>query len=313
MSNAWPVCEREYVNTFMDSRRWAHFKPRPDDIIVCTPYKSGTTWTQMLCALLIFQTPELPRPLAEISPWLDMQMAPVDEVIDNFERQQHRRIIKTHTPLDGLPYYDAATYVFCGRDPRDIFISMQNHGKNQNLPYLMEKLRKQGMTPPERAELPEDVNERFKLWLTRGGNPWEEDGYPYWSVFAHAKTFWDYRHVPNIHFLHYADLKQDLAGQMRRLSALLKIAINSDLWPTLVEAATFESMKRNADMVAPDTNHNAWKNNASFFNKGENEQWRDLLRPDMLRLYETVRDARAPDEFGRWLENGFMGGNVDYC
>jgi hypothetical protein len=30
----------------------------------------GTTWTQMMCALLVFQTADLPAPLATPSPWL---------------------------------------------------------------------------------------------------------------------------------------------------------------------------------------------------------------------------------------------------
>lgn len=307
-----PSIAHDYVNAFMDSRRWAQFKPREGDIIICTPYKSGTTWTQMLCALLIFQTPKLPRRLADISPWLDMQMAPAAEVLSLFEAQQHRRIIKTHTPLDGLPYFENATYLFCGRDPRDVFISMQNHIKNQNLPYLFEKLRAQGINPPARPELPEDINERFKLWLTKGANPWEADGYPYWSVFSHASTFWKYRELSNLHFLHYADLKLDLLGQMKRLAELLKIDVPEELWDGLVGSASFASMKANADSTAPGTNHNAWKDNQEFFNKGENAQWRDLLSAEMLALYEKVRDERAPGEFGQWLENGFISGNIDY-
>ena len=266
----------------------------------------------MLCALLIFQTPKLPRRLADISPWLDMQMAPVEEVISLFEAQQHRRIIKTHTPLDGLPYFESATYLFCGRDPRDVFISMQNHIKNQNLPYLMEKLRALGIEPPERPELPDDLNERFKLWLTVGANPWEADGYPYWSVFSHAQTFWTYRQLPNLHFLHYSDLKLDLSGQMKRLAKLLGIEVDEALWSSLVDSASFASMRANADSIAPDTNHNAWKDNQGFFNKGENAQWRNLLSAEMLALYEQVRDQRAPGDFGQWLESGYLSANIDY-
>jgi len=45
-----------------DSSRWDGFELRPGDIIVATPPKCGTTWTQMICALLILQEPELPVP-----------------------------------------------------------------------------------------------------------------------------------------------------------------------------------------------------------------------------------------------------------
>ena len=44
----------------------------PGDIIISTPPKCGTTWVQMICALLILQEPELPLPLGTLSPWIDM-------------------------------------------------------------------------------------------------------------------------------------------------------------------------------------------------------------------------------------------------
>jgi hypothetical protein len=40
--------------------------------VISTPPKSGSTWMQMICALLIFQDPDLHKPLTQISPWLDM-------------------------------------------------------------------------------------------------------------------------------------------------------------------------------------------------------------------------------------------------
>ena len=87
----------------------------------------------MICALLIFQRPELPARIGDLSPWVDMRIAPIEDILDRYEQQQHRRFIKTHTPLDGIPFFEEATYLFCGRDPRDIFVSVVNHGKNQQV------------------------------------------------------------------------------------------------------------------------------------------------------------------------------------
>src|SRR6188508_1212521 len=92
-----------YRSLIADSARWDGFAFRPGDVVISTPPKSGTTWTQMLCALLIFDGPAFPAPLGDISPWLDMNIRPLAEVTAALTAQAHRRFIKTHTPLDGLP------------------------------------------------------------------------------------------------------------------------------------------------------------------------------------------------------------------
>ncbi|MGH3792933.1 MAG: hypothetical protein ACRDRU_08120 [Pseudonocardiaceae bacterium] len=57
-----------YRSFAADSIRWEGFPFRDGDIVISTPSKCGTTWTQMMCALLVFQTPDLPQPLIELSP-----------------------------------------------------------------------------------------------------------------------------------------------------------------------------------------------------------------------------------------------------
>src|SRR5918997_952744 len=94
-----------YRGLVYDSARWAGFRFRPDDIVISTPPKCGTTWMQMLCAMLVFDATEFYRPLGDISPWLDMQTSDLAAVMAELDAQDHRRLIKTHTPLDGLPYH----------------------------------------------------------------------------------------------------------------------------------------------------------------------------------------------------------------
>src|SRR6187455_3349932 len=73
---------RRYRSITADSGRWDGFAFRSGDIVISTPPKSGTTWTQMLCALLIFDGPAFPAPLDEVSPWLDMNIRPLADVTD---------------------------------------------------------------------------------------------------------------------------------------------------------------------------------------------------------------------------------------
>ena len=86
---------RHYQNAVMNSAKWEHFKPRPDDIIITTSYKAGTTWMQGICAALVFQQAQPPVPQDHLTPWFDSNFAPLDVVIDMLEGLENRRYIKT--------------------------------------------------------------------------------------------------------------------------------------------------------------------------------------------------------------------------
>jgi aryl sulfotransferase len=301
-----PKVDYTYRNFLMDSGRWAGFRPRAGDVFVCTSYKAGTTWTQMICALLIHQDPKLPAPLGELSPWMEMQVSPVAEVHARLDAQRHRRFIKTHTALDGLPYFEDVTYLVCGRDPRDVFMSMQHHMTNLDMERAAMLLAQNGapLDGPPREPPPDDFNVRFHAWMTQGTFDWESDGFPHWSHFHHGETFWAHRHLPNIHFLHYSDLKADLEGEMRRLAEVLGIEIDAAKWPALVKAATFDEMKANADRISPNSQQGLWRSNSEFFHNGRNAQWRGVLSDESLALYEDVKRERYDPTYTAWMEQG---------
>ena len=256
----------------MDSGRWANFVPRDTDIIISTPYKAGTTLTQRICALLIFRSVELDEPLSRTSPCLDQQVYPIDDMLKRYESQTHRRFVKTHTPLTAPPYYPNVTYLVCGRDPRDLFISMENHYANINMPKFLEILARTGDANDRPPSMPDDVNEKFKMWLAQGSFPWETDGFPFWSAFHHLQSFWRYRELPDIHFIHYAYLQADLGGEMRRIASILDIESNEELWPELVETATFAEMKRHHEQTGPNIDQHIWHDSSKFFNKSTSDQ-----------------------------------------
>src|SRR6516162_8366899 len=60
------------ISGLQDSTRWSRFEFRPGDIVISTPPKCGTSWTQMLCGLLLFDGPDFPGSIDDLSPWLDL-------------------------------------------------------------------------------------------------------------------------------------------------------------------------------------------------------------------------------------------------
>ena len=296
-----------YRSVISDSARWDGFELRKDDIVISTPAKCGTTWTQMICALLVFQTADLPGSLDRLSPWLDMQTRARDDVIADLDAQRHRRFIKTHTPYDGLPHDDRVTYVCVGRDPRDVALSWDNHMANTDL-VAMFTARDAAVGNEDLAELmpdgppvlPETEIERFWHWVDEPlpAGPRSEC---LANLVHHVSTFWSQRAEPNVVLLHYDDLQADLDGQMRVVSAQLGIPVDEARWPELVDAATFERMRGNADRVAPDTTNRIWQDNQEFFHRGTSGQWRALLGDDALDRYAARVAELAPDDLARWL------------
>ena len=298
---------RHYRSIVMDSSRWWGFEFRPGDIVISTPPKCGTTWTQMLCALLIFDRTEFYAPLSQISPWFDMSLYAPSDVAETLAAQSHRRFIKTHTPLDGIPYDDRVTYLCVGRDPRDAHVSWTHHMSNMNLEMLI-KTREAAVGLDDLGDFDltireyDDPVERFLAWVDD-----DADFSTLRAALHHYETFWDNRHLPNTAMFHYADYSRDLVGQMRRLAGVLAIDITDERLAQLAAAASFAQMKQRADDVAPNAHHKIWIRTDEFFHRGSVGQWRDVLDEVALAHYERRVAALAPPDLAAWSHHGGLG------
>lgn len=299
---------KRYRNLVYDSARWDGFALRLGDVVVSTPPKCGTTWMQMLCAILLHDMVELDRPLSQISPWLDMQTTSRDEVVAALQAQTHRRLIKTHTPLDGLPLDAAVTYVCVARDPRDVAISWDHHWANLDQDAVMaaratavglEDLAELGPPPAPAAA---DPVERFWQWAD--GEPGLSAGPTLMEVLQHVQTFWDHRQDPNVVLFHYADLLGDLPGQVRRLAGALGVDVTEDRVAEVAAAATFAAMKARADVLVPDVDHAIWVSNSDFFHRGHSGQWRGMLDEAGQRRYQDRVSALVAPDLATWVHRG---------
>ena len=286
-----------YRSADEDSARWVGFPFRPGDIVISTRSKSGTTWVQMICALLVFQTPDLPAPLSELSPWLDWLVTPRDEVYARLAAQDHRRFVKTHTPLDGIPLDPRVIYVVVARHPLDMAVSLYHQGDNLD----RERIRRlTGQPEPDGQAVPRPpLHEWLVSWIDRDVRPREEmDSLP--GVMWHLSDAWVRRNEPYIVLVHYDDLCADLEGEMRRLASLLDITVPEPLWPDLVRAATFAHMKARADTVVPDPS-GVLKDSQAFFRRGTSGAGSDLLTDDEVAHYEARTAELAPPDLLAWL------------
>lgn len=304
-----PQVKHVYQNHHLDSTRWKRYIPRDDDIIISTSYKSGTTWMQMIVHGLIFGDGEA-RPLNEVSPWLGMRLRPIDDIIARLEAQQHRRFIKSHLPLDGLPYFPQARYIVVGRDSRDVFMSLWNHYRNYT-PDMYKRLNETpGRVGPPFPICPQDIRQFWQRWITSGWFRWESEGYPFWSNLRHTQSWWDYRHLPNVLFVHFNDLLNDLEGEIRRVAEFLEIEASEEALPSIVNAATFSTMKQNSEKIWT-SGQNMFKGGSqTFIHMGTNGRWREVLTREDLELHAAAVARVLTPDCARWLEQGRLAGQV---
>lgn len=292
----FPEKQRELHNHHFDSTIWNDFSFRDDDIIIATYAKSGTTWMQQIVSQLIFDAQE-GLEVAEMSPWLDLRVPPKAVKLPEVEKQQHRRFIKTHLPVDALVFSPKAKYIYIGRDGRDVVWSMYNHHANANEFWYQALNDTPGRVGPAIDKPHKSIVQYYHDWL-------DKDGYPFWPFWENIRSWWEIRHLPNVYFIHYQQLKDDMPGEIKKLAAFLDIPINPGKWDALLEHCSFEYMKQHAIKSVP-LGGAFWDGGAeTFINKGTNGRWKDVLTEADSARYETMAVEQLGDDCARWLRSG---------
>ena len=227
----------------------------------------------------------------QLSPWIESKLAPSEDMHAMLAAQPHRRVMKSHTPADGIPWFDEARYLFVCRDGRDAFMSWINHVKRMK---LLDAINEQAMRDgvPPMPDFDGDVHKFFDNWMNETAR-----------FFEFVASYWEKKDLPNLLLVHFNDLKKDLATEMRRIAGFLSIEIAEDRWPDVIERCTFEHMRENEAMVG-DVSLVFEGGTKGFLFKGTNGRWRDVLTDDELARYDQRLGDTMPVEAANWVTNG---------
>ena len=207
------------------------------------------------------------------------------------ESQDHRRFVKTHTPLDGVPYFPSCKYLIVYRDPKDVYFSLRNHLLNM-------------IDPPDIPQLASDPRKGFSAWLNTPFEPGMGEQRSLEAFAYHFESYAKFRHLKNFHFFHYADMQRDLRASVRRVANTLDLSISDEHLDEVCNAASFTAMKKRASSFAPASGKSHFKNDSAFFNSGRNAQWHDVLGTEEMDRYNLRINELLPFEDIYWLENG---------
>lgn len=284
-----------YLGPLTDNRRWELVNIRPDDVFVVTPPKSGTTWMQTIIALLLSGDVDVEPEFSVKMPWVDIRLRDMSDVAARLDAMAHRRSMKSHTPMDGLPLDDKANYICVFRHPLDVHFSFREHTRNVPLAFF-------DMWYPEHD--PNGLT--FQRFLDGGPEGFDMDLTPLALIIRHYKAAKALEHLPNVSLFHYADMKRDLAGTFARVSRLLNLSHPPDVTQQLVQAATFDSMKQNAERFSPSAGKGSFKSDSDFFHSGSDAKWQGRLSGAELAQYGALMDAYLSVEDRKWLEHGSL-------
>jgi aryl sulfotransferase len=275
-------------------------------VVVTTSYKSGTTWTQLIVLCLLQGARETLPSVRLDSPWPDRRFGQTDaDVAEHLARcrLQGALCLKSHLPLDGLPWHPEVRYLVVGRDPRDVFMSLFNHyGNYTDARYV--QLNDTGRNGDPLPRCPEDPRALWQQWMSRGWFPWEQEGWPFWSNLGHTRSYWEHRALDNLLFVHFDALRQDPVAEIARIAGFIGVDAGTDTLRDIAAMTHFDNVKQHASKLMPDLDR-TWKGGAdAFFFKGEGGRWRGVLQQEDLALYEDTMARVLEPGCARWLENG---------
>ena len=248
---------------------------------------------QMICLTLIHGTP-LPAPLSVLSPWIDWDVEPKSVVHERLAAQQHRRVIKTHTPLDGIPIHPSVRYIVVGRHPLDVAVSLFHHVGN------IDQMRSAGLRG--RPSIGEDrpaIGDWMEAWIDDRRSPVVELDTLAGNVH-HICDAWGRQDDGNVLLVHFMDLLDHREATMRRIADWLGIDVPESAWPNLSDAVSFESMRFEPTATVPD-HLGVLKDPASFFRSGSSGEGTELCSRAQLRRYNNrMSDLTTPNILA-WL------------
>ena len=287
----YPARSRNYVGPVTNTHIWDDFELRAGDVVLSTPPKCGTTWSQAILMMLIHGESCTDRPVWRDSFWIDCGFRDQSDLKSKLDAQTHRRCIKSHTPFDGIPYDPETVYLSVYRHPIDVHFSMMKHVENMKsdiLDYLF----------------PSEPGAAFSRFLETPANDGGTDDLTLEAFLTHYRSFAKWAHLPNVHLFHYADLTRDLPELIRRYAATMGMVPTDDLVKGIAKAASFGTMKATAKKIETNSSQGAFHVEHKFFDSATSNKWRGKLSDGQLAAYRHRFASLATDTEMEWLENG---------
>ncbi|XP_053118766.1 sulfotransferase 1C1-like isoform X2 [Hemicordylus capensis] len=203
------------------------FQARPDDLLICTYPKAGTTWIQEIVDM-VQHGGDLQKcaraPTHERMPYIEMfPPKPLTSGVEEANAMPSPRTLKSHFPVHLLPpsfWKQNCKMIYVARNIKDNAVSFFHF-------HRMNKM----MEDP---------------------GPWDQflenfiaGKICYGSWFDHVRGWWEAKDRHPVLYLFYEDMKEDPAREIQKVAEFLGLELPKPVLNQIVQHTNFESMKAN--------------------------------------------------------------------
>ncbi|XP_070272916.1 sulfotransferase 1C4-like [Myotis yumanensis] len=233
------------------------FQARPDDLLICTYPKAGTTWTQEIVDLIqnegdVDRTQRAPTHVR--FPFIEWIIQSIGSGLEQANAMPSPRTLKTHLPFQLLPpsfLEKNCKIIYMARNPKDNLVSYYHfHRMNKALPA------------------PGTWEEYFESFLA-GKVCWG-------SWHDHVKGWWKAKDQHRILYLFYEDMKMNPKHEIRKLGEFIGKKLDDSILDKIIHHTSFDVMKQNpmanySTVPAKVMDHSV----SPFMRKGEVGDWKN--------------------------------------
>ncbi|NWR97164.1 ST1D1 Sulfotransferase, partial [Motacilla alba] len=202
------------------------FQARPDDLLISTYPKSGTTWLSEIMDM-IYHDGDVEKcrrdAIYNRVPFLELKAPGEPSGIDQLENTPSPRLVKTHLPVQLLPtsfWEKDCKIIYMARNPKDVAISY----------YYFHQMAKIHHDPGTKAEFLENF---------MAGKV------PYGSWYDHVRGWWEKKREKKILYLFYEDMKKDPRQEVHKILQFLGKELAEETVDRILHHTSFQEMKKN--------------------------------------------------------------------
>ncbi|XP_008827629.1 estrogen sulfotransferase, testis isoform-like isoform X1 [Nannospalax galili] len=282
--------EPEYYETFGDfhgvlmdrqfTKDWDDveaFSARPDDLLIVTYPKSGTTWASEI-VYMIYKEGDVAKckedAIFNRIPYLECKTHHMMNGVRQLKEMESPRIVKTHLPSKLLPasfWEKNCKMIYLCRNAKDVAVSYYYF-------FLMIP------SYPKPGSFSEFV-EKFM-----------QGQVPYGSWYDHVKSWWEKSKNPRVLFIFYEDMIEDIRKEVIKLIEFLERKPSEELVNKIIQHTSFQEMKNN-----PSTNYTTLPEEimshkvSSFMRKGITGDWKNHFTVALNEKFDMHYEQQMKD------------------